>query len=138
VVFDQHGAPRDTRAFAQQADGIIAVVEYVHEEDEVEGVIGVGNMEPVEAFHVDVGVASHLNFDTANRDVGTSRCDLARQQTIATAHVQEPGTSGYPLRELTGEDVCPSGMAVALVEVFDQPHRRPIPRILTKKPERIV
>jgi hypothetical protein len=114
------------------------VVQHVHEHDRIKRPVAVRDVSPIELLDRDVGVRPQQHVAAAHVHVGSSLHHRAGDQSIASAHVEDPSAVRQELRQMLREDADSPARHVPLMEAVEETHRRRNPSTLRKKLDRIV
>src|SRR3972149_9871277 len=114
------------------------MMEYVDEHDSVKAGIAVRYPFAVVFFRWNMGVRPHQDVDSLDSDVRTNLRNQLSEQAVAAAYVEHEDIFGYDLRKMAAQDSTAPIMNIPAMDSFDPAHRLRIPKILTKKLDRIV
>ncbi len=114
------------------------MVQHIHDDHGVESGVREGQRAPVVRDHGNGRRVADLNVHPSDSDVRTEAKELASQQTVAGADIENVRAARNERREALRENTDAAAEDVVLVEVLDRLHRRFIPSTLMKKLERIV
>src|ERR1041385_827838 len=114
------------------------MLEDIDKNDCVECLVGKRNCGSVEPRHGNLCVFANEHINSANLNIRAVLHDQRRQQTVATSNIQNVRVPWDKLRDTFSEDVYSPTVNVPTVEFSDDAHLRRIPRMLMKKPERMV
>jgi hypothetical protein len=138
MILDQELATGDPAGFAEEVFGGFAVVERVDEKNRVEAGVAKGEPLAIEGRHGDRGARPHAYVDTADVQARPSFPQPPGQGAVPAAHIQQRAPFGQEPFEMTREHFDAATVQPPGVDFFSRVHRRLIPSMLTKKPERIV
>ena len=138
VIFDNNSHARRARGLTQEHHRVLRMVKHINTHHDVHARIAIRNDLPIETIHGDVRVAAHQDVDTFHVNVRPLLHDQMRKPAITTPHVQRPGVCWEQLRQMIAQHANPSSMDVPPVETVDQTHLRRIPKMLTKKLDKMV
>jgi len=138
VIFDNNSHARRARGLTQEHHRVLRMVKHINTHHDVHARIAIRNDLPIETIHGDVRVGAHQDVDTFHVNVRPLLHDQMRKPAITTPHVQRPGVCGEQPRQMIAQHANPPSMDVPPVETVDQTHLRRIPKMLTKKLDRMV
>jgi hypothetical protein len=138
MVFDEDAVLRHPGRLAEQTLGIVGVVQHVDQHHRIERVCGKGDVLPIERSHLDCRLGTHQYIDSGTVEIGPAHQQLAGDEPVAAADIEDVRAARGKLGQMIDEHTNPAAADVRLVQPFDSPHRRLIPRMLTKNPDRMV
>lgn len=138
VVLDHNSSSSNSCGLAQQAHGVVRVMENVHKHHHILASITARNSTSVEVFNWNMGLAANQDIEAFYFDVGAFLRNKGGEQTIAATHVQHARTQWNEISEVVAQDPYTPGMNALIMDSLGKFHFRRIPKILTKKLDRMV
>jgi hypothetical protein len=114
------------------------MMQHVHNDHGVESRVLEGQRAPVVRDHSNGRRVPDLNIHPPDSDVRTEAKQLAGQEAVPGADIEDARAARNERGEALRENTDAAAEDVVLMEVLDRPHRRFIPSTLMKKLERTV
>lgn len=114
------------------------MVEYIDEEHVIKGLIVVGDALTIEESDGHPSAGSLCDIDPRDLEPWFFPAELLGQGPVSAAHIEEGALLGKQPGQVMGEGPHPARSQPGTMELLCEVHRRLIPSMLTKNPERMV
>jgi hypothetical protein len=113
-------------------------MQYIYEDHAVEGVVRMRDYQTVELADGNLRLGSDQHVDAFEGQIRTQGLQQAVERAVPASDVENASVHGKQTLEVLRQDTYAAVESMGFVEPLREIHRRPIPRMLTKKPESMV
>ena len=138
MIFDNDALPRDTSRLTQESHRVGGVMEHIHEHHHIHAGRLKRDGSSVECSNRHPRFLSKKHIDTGKGKIFTFLIDGPCKLAAAAAHIQDGYILRENIRQVTGETTNTSFLDIPGVGKFHKVHRRRIPKMLTKKLDKMV